>query len=144
MLQNIGIQLEREEKYGIKREENTLKKREERGCYRNIYMTSEKFNEIVNTRVSKCRTILGLKAQEYAPADRLSNFRQAGLILKTSKEKALAGMAVKHLVSLLEIVDELDNKTPPQAQWDEKVGDLINYLLLLDACYYERVEEIND
>jgi len=99
-------------------------------------MIDKDFNRIIDERLQKCKETLQLKSYEYAlPNDRLANFRRASRILTDSKEMALIGMFVKHLVSILEMVDKGEY---PEAMWDEKIGDTINYLLLLDACVKDK------
>lgn len=98
-------------------------------------MTNEFFEKAVDERIKKCRETLIVKAREYARTDREHNFRRAAQIMQCSKERALLGFAMKHLVSILDILDDIENgnKRPSAAQWDEKIGDLLNYLLILDV-----------
>jgi hypothetical protein len=105
-------------------------------------MEIEQFNELVDERFGKCRETLCTKSEEYARNnDKLHNFKRAGDIGGTSPEKALVGMMVKHVVSLLDIVDDIEyiGTTPTDAVLSEKVGDTINYLLLLEALIRERM-----
>lgn len=102
-------------------------------------MESAEFQKIVEARVGKCLGTLTVKATEYTKGDRLHNFKKAAEVLRTTKEKALLGFATKHLISVIDIVEDLERGvwvTGPV--WDEKIGDLINYLLLLDACWHDR------
>jgi hypothetical protein len=63
----------------------------------------------------------------------------AGLISGSTPEKALWGLAMKHLVSIVDIVDGLEaGRVPAVALSDEKLGDMINYLILLEALLAER------
>ena len=95
-------------------------------------MNGEEFVSTVEKRIHKCLDTLGIKAQEYAhDEDRLRAFRAAAAIEKTTPEAALGGMLAKHIVS---IYDMLGNpRGYSKERWDEKIGDAINYLLLLDA-----------
>lgn len=98
-------------------------------------MDELEFDAIIRSRMFKCTKTLDVKAQEYAVVDRLHNFRRAGAMLGCSPERALVGFLAKHLVSIFDIVDAIDlNKRPKPEVWDEKIGDAINYLLLLDAA----------
>lgn len=55
-------------------------------------------------------------------------------------EKALMGMKVKHDVSLLDMVEDLNRTATlhPIEQWKEKIGDNITYLYLLWVLACER------
>jgi hypothetical protein len=103
-------------------------------------MTPEEFNEVVHRRQAETIRILANKAIEYAPGeDRLHNFKRAGFMLGVIPEKALVGMLVKHLVSVFDMVDDLERDVwNPLAQWSEKLVDAINYLHLLEGLVVER------
>lgn len=62
----------------------------------------------------------------------------------TSTEKALMGMGAKHFVSVNRIVRDTEKgEAASKAVWDEKIGDAINYLILLDLIHNERIEHYN-
>jgi hypothetical protein len=48
-------------------------------------------------------------------------------------------MWAKHIVSILDIVDEFPDKRPSIAILSEKIGDAINYLVLLEAMIVEDI-----
>lgn len=101
-------------------------------------MTCEKFNEIVHEQMQRCETTLCKKAEEYATEDRLHNFKQAAGLQKCKPTTALAGMMCKHTISIYDMLRGLeDGKTYPIELWNEKIGDSINYLLLLSAMIRE-------
>jgi hypothetical protein len=103
-------------------------------------MTPQNFDKLVERRVELIKSVLKSKAGEYSTlGDRLHNFNRAADMLGTTKEKALVGMWTKHIVSILDIVDS--GATPKKDLIDEKVGDAINYLILLEACYEDRRSE---
>jgi hypothetical protein len=103
-------------------------------------MTPQNFDKLVERRVELIKSVLKSKAGEYAfSGDRLHNFVRAADMLGTTKEKALVGMWTKHIVSVLDIVDS--GATPTKAMIEEKLGDLINYAILLEACYADRMAE---
>ena len=103
-------------------------------------MTHEDFSNVVEQRFGECRRVLIDKAKEYTPGDdRFSNFKTAGAYLGCSPEMALLGMLVKHLVALRDFVGVTEKGgTVSAAQWNEKIGDSINYLVLLDGLLQER------
>jgi hypothetical protein len=91
-------------------------------------------------RLAACRELLTKKRLEYAPpdgeyADPLRNFSRAAALLKCSPPKALMAMASKHLVSIMDMVDDYDSgkRLPDPDRLGEKISDAICYLLLLEA-----------
>lgn len=102
-------------------------------------MTTEKFNNIINWQIEHCKSILCSKAEEYATADRLHNFKIAGALQGISPVQALMGMMAKHTVSVADMC--MSGETYPQELWDEKITDSINYLLLLSALVWEENNE---
>lgn len=99
-------------------------------------MTSDEFSQCVTNRINKCLDMLGVKAKEYANnADRLRAFKAAAAIEKTSPYEALGGMMAKHIVSIYDMLPNAENYSIER--WNEKIGDAINYLLLLDSLLQE-------
>lgn len=99
-------------------------------------MTPEKFEVILQNRLKSIQEVLGSKSKEYAQeGDRLFNFKLAAQINGSTPEKALWGMATKHLVSVMDLVAGRLEATPDMI--NEKIGDLINYLILLEAILME-------
>jgi len=101
-------------------------------------------SELLDSRFEKTRTTLGSKAEEYASENnRLHNFDVAARILDVTPEQALQGMMLKHIVSILDLVEwagaEPERITSQLV--DEKIGDTINYLILLEALLLRRMEE---
>lgn len=105
-----------------------------------IFLKTERFNQIVNTQLNTCKSIMQSKAKEYATEDRLHNFRVAAVIQRVSAKDALAGMMAKHTVSVYDMCGS--EETFSQELWDEKITDSINYLLLLRALIQE--EELDN
>ncbi len=102
-------------------------------------MTTEEFNHLVHDRTEKIIAILASKAAEYAREDRLSNFKRAAAMMQVTPERALLGMLSKHIVSLLDMVDDLDHdRMNAPETWHEKLGDAINYFILLEGLIIER------
>lgn len=99
-------------------------------------MNNKDFQEILERRLLKIEEVLVYKAKEYAQdGDRLNNFKVAGRIQNESPAKALWGMAVKHLVSIEDIIE--GRLSASDGIVDEKIGDMINYLILLEAVLKE-------
>lgn len=103
-------------------------------------MEPEKFDRIVRNRMASIKQILHAKGREYADgcSDRLHNFKRAAVMLQCAPEGALQGMLAKHLVSIMDMVDGVEaGREYPIAIWEEKIGDAINYLILLEAIVKE-------
>lgn len=86
-------------------------------------------------RFDQIRSVLAHKGSEYVPEDdlnRFHNFNTAAAFNNETPERALWGMLTKHLVSLSDMVQE-ESVNYPAYVWDEKLGDAVNYLLLLWA-----------
>jgi hypothetical protein len=91
--------------------------------------------------LKKIEQTLGQKAKEYAAeGDKLHNFNVGARITGQTREKVLWGFALKHYISFLDILENLDKgKLPTEAMVDEKIGDLINYLVLVEASLKDRL-----
>lgn len=109
-------------------------------------MIQEKFDEIVARRCNLIKEVLTVKAKEYAqPGDRLHNFDVAARISGLSRERCLDGFMLKHFVSYKDILNDIDmGKLPTREYLDEKVGDIINYLILFEASVIEKIEEYDN
>jgi hypothetical protein len=104
-------------------------------------MNTEKFNQVLNDRIFEIRAVLSSKAKEYATEDRLHNFKVAARRRNQTPERALMGMKEKHSVSIEDIIDNIDKGILPSKELlNEKIGDEINYLILLEALLLERVD----
>jgi hypothetical protein len=103
-------------------------------------MMREAFQDVMRKTFAKCAEILTVKAGEYSSLmDRLHNFKQAAFFQQTTPESALSGMMAKHIVSIYDFIADLDiGRYRPLSQWDEKIIDTINYLVLLRALIVER------
>ena len=102
-------------------------------------MDSKTFNELVDYRCAEIERVLAKKADEYARGDRLSNFKKAAEIQGIRPEQACVNFMMKHIVSIMDLVHDLDDgKSPAESMLDEKIGDAINYLILLDGLFRDR------
>ena len=99
----------------------------------------DQFNTVCNRRLSKIKSVLLAKGKEYAKeGDRYHNFNVAARVLGSSREKALLGMMMKHYVSILDIIEKPCSFSDEMI--DEKIGDMINYLILLEGMLLEQKE----
>ena len=108
-------------------------------------MITERFNDVLEGTLDRCKALLCIKANEYATSDRLHNFKVAAEIQNCTPITALAGMMAKHTVSVYDLIQRQEENfaAVPKALWDEKIGDSINYLLLLNALVQEQFDEMN-
>ena len=83
---------------------------------------------IFDLTVEKMREIMFAKGDDYATADRLSNFKQAGTMCGLTPElNCLSHIATK--VARLGVL--LDGQTPQNESIEDSLIDLANYSLLL-------------
>ena len=95
-------------------------------------MNREEFNISVNNTLKRCENTLIKKNKEYAPNDDpLNNFKEGAEMSGLSMEKVLFMYCLKHLVSLRDIVFEKVGSDTEMLR--EKTGDIINYMVLLNA-----------
>lgn len=108
---------------------------------------AELFGNSISEMVEKSIDTLIKKGKSYSSdEDRLHNFRVAAALQGISEKEALAGMLAKHLVSVFDMVKTDETRPRPYSStvWDEKIGDAINYLLILRAMVdIEREERTN-
>ena len=106
-------------------------------------MDAHEFEDvIVKNRLYLTERVLGQKADEYARGDRLSNFKKAASLMDTTPEAALFGFVAKHIVALSDFVSDLESGTNQSLdRWTEKTGDIINYMILLEALVIERKQQ---
>lgn len=106
-------------------------------------ITGKFFNEWLEDITNHMKSTLGSKAEDYADLaldDRMHNFKRAALQRNTTPETALFGMLNKHWISLLDLLDDIDSGKPcPSKEYvREKLGDIRNYLVLLEVLLHER------
>jgi hypothetical protein len=107
-------------------------------------MNSDEFSDLIHMKLDRCKDMLGVKAGVYANNnDRLHNFKSAARKLDTIPEIALRGMRIKHEVAIDDFINALAGSITgwtTMEEWEEKIGDSINYLLLLYALVVERYD----
>lgn len=102
-------------------------------------MTVENFNKIVEERISNIRTSLLSKGEEYSRGnDRLWNFKRGAELSGKTPLRSLEGYVTKHIVSFYDIVDDYDRGVAASIGLiNEKIGDIINYMILAEALLKE-------
>jgi hypothetical protein len=110
-------------------------------------MLNDQFEKIV---AAQCEDILNrcrAKGAEYTgkDTDRLGNFKRVAGLMRCTPEKALAGLVAKHVVATYDFIDDLEKgQLRPMEQWDEKLGDIILYAILLKALLMERHQDARE
>lgn len=95
------------------------------------------YNESIEATLKRCSDTLLKKREEYAEeTDPLSNFKEGSDMSGQTPEQVLFMYCLKHLVSIRDIVFE---KVPSNKELiREKTGDIINYMVLLNAIEDEK------
>jgi hypothetical protein len=109
-------------------------------------MKHQDFDKLLERRLSLIKQTLASKATEYASygegEDGLHNFRRSAAITGETPAQVCIGFFVKHMTSVLDIVEKeaKRNSNLSEGMIDEKIGDAINYLILLEAILKEEIE----
>lgn len=99
-------------------------------------MNATDFEKVFERLVGMSREVLVEKAKQYAnDDDRLHNFNKTAAFEGCTPEMVAWKFNMKHLASISDMVAK-DEFFPPEV-WDEKIGDAINYLILLRAIVFE-------
>ena len=107
-------------------------------------MTPKEFDKVVENRIDQIKKVLAAKAQEYSSDnDRFHNFKVAARIKNCTPEQALHGMMLKHEVSIIDLILNPESPNLREDIVNEKIGDMIDYLILLEGLFLERIFENN-
>lgn len=110
-------------------------------------MNMQRFNELLERRLSLSREVLASKSAEYSTDDdKLHNFKRSAELANESENgrstpaDECCGFMRKHIVSVFGLVnDSSKGGCNRRALIDEKIGDAINYLILLEALLVEEM-----
>ncbi len=105
-------------------------------------MTKQEFSKYLEQRLQRITDTLDKKGKEYAYIDNVFvNFEDGAEITGDCREKVIFNYMLKHLVSVIQIVRDANTYTyPTKKVIEEKFGDLINYLILIEASLLEQIE----
>ena len=100
-------------------------------------MNDREFKKLVKARQQYTNQTLLTIGKEYSRnGDRLHNFYRAAVMNNETAAQALWGMLSKHIISIKDMVDDTKNDIyPTEKQIDEKIGDMINYMHLLEGVF---------
>lgn len=100
-------------------------------------MTPSDFDKLLSERYQEINSVLGNKAKEYSTDnDRLHNFKKLAQFMDITPEQSCMSLLMKNFIALRDVVAY--DKDITFDYWKEKIGDTINYLILLDAIWKER------
>jgi hypothetical protein len=102
--------------------------------------TKDFLEKVVEPRLAYCKEILCVtKDAEYTKDnDKFYNFKRTAEVRRINKYQALDGMYNKHLISMIDIIDEAKKGCLPSKELlREKITDNINYLLLFEGMVDE-------
>jgi hypothetical protein len=98
------------------------------------------FDKCIQNRLSTTQHLLLVKGKEYVRGtDRFHNFNRAAKMNNETPTRSLHGMLTKHLISMLDILDDIDKGVLPTKDIvDEKFGDIVVYVMLQEALIKEK------
>lgn len=106
-------------------------------------MKTEEFNKLVEEQIDRCRNMLIRKSTYGSESDRLHNFKAFAALSGESQEEVCGGYLGKHLVSIYDMISKTGKGSKYLLpEWDEKIGDAINYLLILSAIVREDLNTV--
>jgi len=107
-------------------------------------MTRKVFSEeVVQRRLDLIQKVLQAKGTEYgADKSAFHNFDEStGISLHDKNTSAAWEMCVKHLTSIKDIITDYEkhNILPTIPLLEEKIGDAINYFILIEGMFKEQI-----
>lgn len=96
-------------------------------------MKIEMLEALVRSRCQEIMDRTKRKNKEYSRGeDVLSNIKTTALLCKLTPLEVCFNFMSKHIISIRDMAQ--DHKPHPDAAWAEKLGDIIVYCLLMEAC----------
>ena len=100
-------------------------------------MNQDTLMNIIKQRHQACLSILDHKSTIYSSQnDRLSNFKDVASMNQTTPQSALWSMVSKHIIAVRDMI--LSDKVPSEQWIEEYLGDIHNYMFLLEAIWREK------
>jgi hypothetical protein len=102
----------------------------------------ENFERVVNETLQQIKDTLLIKGKEYRRnGDVFHNFNEGAKRTSQTPEKVLQGFALKHDVSVNDMITDLaEGVTPTEAAVNEKMNDILIYNILLKAMLLNRAQ----
>ena len=103
-------------------------------------MKEKEFTKLLNKVFDRTENILLKKRNEYAhKEDVFKSFKNGtGFSLHTEPEQVAWSYLAKHLESIQSIIRKLPNERPSEELINEKFGDAINYLIIIEGLLREK------
>ena len=103
-------------------------------------MKIKNFKNLLEKRFEKTRKTYSVKMNEYATdLDVFQSFKNGiGFSFHNTPEGVAWEYACKHFESIKTIISKLPDEVPTDELLDEKIGDAINYLIILEGLIKER------
>ena len=104
-------------------------------------MIRDKFEILLNKVFDRTRNVLTKKSKEYATdEDVFQSFKNGtGFSFHNEAEKVAYEYLCKHLESIQTMLSDLNNNPPDEEYINEKIGDAINYLIIIEGLLKERI-----
>ncbi len=97
-------------------------------------MDNKQFDEYVRERLEELLRLRQVKASEYSSrGNAFIHFEKASMLTSLTPEQVIMTYATKQFISLMDLIRIGFRREVIRDQIKEKVGDLIIYLLLLEA-----------
>ena len=111
-------------------------------------MTRRQFEVYLEHVLDRTKKVLGNKGDEYSYNNgAFENFEEGvGLGFSITREAVAWGYAVKHLQAVKAMITQIEKGNEVQLTntlVEEKFGDVINYMILIEAMLKERIENEN-
>jgi len=104
-------------------------------------MNQTNFKKLLKARFKKIEDTFTVKQKEYAnDVDVFENIKNGvGLsVFTTEPEQVAWNYAAKHLESIISMLEKLPGEEPSEQLINEKIGDAINYLIIIEGLLKER------
>ena len=108
-----------------------------------LIMSNEFMDTVIENRLMSIKRTLLIKAREYVRNnDRMHNFNVGAELENKTREEILHSFFLKHYISYLDMLHDIEEgKLPTQEYIDEKIGDMINYLILQEGSIKQKIIE---
>jgi hypothetical protein len=100
-------------------------------------MTLQEQTEALDHFQKQMRTLLVSKGNDYAKADRLSNFKNSAAVVGLTPEKVILTELAKKVIRL----ENLEGKSPENETVNDTLIDLANYAFLYFCAVNEKRDE---